>query len=330
MASEKIKWGILGPGHIANKFGEALKVVEDAEIYAVGSRSIENAQKYAKNFNAKKAYGSYEELAKDPDVDVIYVATPHNLHYENTILCLENGKHVLCEKPFAVNGKEVRGMIAKAKEKNLFLMEALWSRFLPHIIKTKELIDAGELGSLKLLTSYFPIKSLYGPEHRQFNKDLCGGSLLDIGIYNVFLSLYLMGKPKTFKAMAGMGPTEVDESCSIICKYDNEAVSVLYSSFRASSDIMAEIHGDKGKIVIGNVWFTPNNIKIVRPNGEEIPMQIKSTGNGYNYQAEEVDKCIKEGRIQSNIWSWEKSLELIDLLDSIRQETGIVYPKHDF
>jgi predicted dehydrogenase len=329
MAARKIKWGILGPGWIAHKFCAGLKVVDDAEIYAVGSRNIDNAKKFAGEFNAKKAYGSYEELVKDPDVDVIYVATPHILHYEHTLLCLENGKNVLCEKPFAMNGKEVHGMIAKAKEKNLFLMEAMWSKFLPNVIKAKEILDSGEIGKVKLLTAYFSVKSDYPLKHRQFNKDLGGGSLLDIGIYNVFLSLFLLGKPESFKAIAGMGVTDVDFSIGILFKYKDEALSVLFSSFIAASDVVAEVHGETGKIVFEHLWFCPGNIKIVRPNGEVIPVPLQFKGNGYNYEAEEVVKCIKEGKTQSEIMSWGNSLELIDMLDSIRKEAGIIYPKHD-
>jgi predicted dehydrogenase len=327
--AEKIKWGILGPGWIARKFAAGLKVVDDAELFAVGSRNIDNAEKFAREFNAQKAYGSYDELVKDPDVDVIYVATPHVLHYEHTLLCLDNGKHVLCEKPFGMNGKQVRMMISKAKEKNLFLMEAMWSRFLPNVIKAKEIIDSGEIGNVKLLTANFSIKSDFPLEHRHFNKDLGGGALLDIGIYNVFLSLFLLGKPKSFKAAASMGSTDVDFSIGILFKYDDEALSVLYSSFIAAADVVAEVHGETGKIVFDNFWFRPVNIKIVRSNGDVIPVPLQFKGNGYNYEAEEVVKCIKEGKTQSELMSWDNSLELIDMLDSIRKETGIFYPEHD-
>ena len=330
MGTGKIKWGILGTGNIAHRFCEALKIVENAEIFAVGSRSIENAKKLSNEFNIRRYFGSYEELVKDSDVDVIYIATPHNLHYENTIMCLENGKHVLCEKPFGVNGREVRAMIAKAKEKNLFLMEAMWSRFLPNIIKAKEIIDSGKIGKVKLLTAYFAILSNQGVAERHFNIDLCGGSLLDIGIYPVFLSLYILGKPTVFKALASIGLTGVDESCSMLFKYGEETLSVLCSSFLVNSDILAEIHGAKGKIVFDKLWFTPVNIKIVMNNGDEIWVPLQFKGNGYNYEAEEVVKCLQAGKIESSIMSWEKSLELIDMLDAIRKETGIHYPKHDY
>ena len=327
---KKIKWGILGTGRISRIFAEALKTVENSELYAVGSRTRESAESFAREFNVSKAYSSYEDTANDPEVDVIYIGTPHNLHCENALMSLDNGKHVLCEKPLGINGNEVRKMIAKAKENNLFLMEALWSRFLPNIIKAKELIDSGEIGKVKLLTSYFAIKSSHGPEHRQFNRVLGGGSLLDIGIYNVFLTLFLLGKPKEFIAIAGIGNTEVDNSCSFTFKYDHGTLAVMYSTFMARADSIAEIHGETGKILLPEMFFCPNNIKIIRSDGEEkiIPFEFKS--NGYNFEAEEVVKCLQSGKTQSELMSWNDSLDLIDMLDAIRKKCGIVYPRHDF
>lgn len=329
MIKDKIRWGIIGTGNIARKFAYALKFVEGAELYTIGSRNIESAENFTSEFGAVKSYGSYEEAANDKNVDVFYIATPHNLHLENTLMCLDNGKHVLCEKPFGVNGKEVRQMTAKAKEKNLFLMEALWSRFLPNIIKAKEIIGSGDIGKVKLLTSYFSFKSTHGPEHRQFNKDLCGGSLLDIGIYNIFLSLYLLGKPNNFKAAAGMGNTNVDSSCSVTFKYDDETLAVTFSSFLANAPIVAEIHGEAGKIFLEEKWFCPSNIRLTNNKGIENVITFNFKGNGYNYEADEVVKCIREGKTQSDIMSWEKSYELIDMLDSIRKDIGLVYEKHD-
>ena len=193
MKNKNIRWGIISTGWIAHKMATALKVVNGAELYAVGSRSIDTARKFAEEYSIPKAYGSYEELVNYPDVDVVYIGTPHNLHLPNTILALDHNKHVLCEKPLGVNRKEVDRMIAKAKEKNLFLMEAMWSRFLPNIIKTKDLVDSGAIGNVKFLTASFSIRSDNGPEHRHYNIDLCGGTILDTGIYNVFLSLLLLG-----------------------------------------------------------------------------------------------------------------------------------------
>ena len=183
--TKRYKFGILGTGWIARKMANAFKHVDGATLYAVASRNQQSANSFAKEFKIEKAYGSYEAMLADPEVDVVYVATPHNLHHQNTLLCLDYGKHVLCEKPFAVNGREAREMIDKARAKKLFLMEAMWSRFLPHIIKAKEIVESGQLGKIKLLTADFCSKFVFNPNNRWFNLDLVGGSLLDIGIYPV-------------------------------------------------------------------------------------------------------------------------------------------------
>src|ERR1035437_1138752 len=249
MENKKIKWGILGTGRIAHVFATALRDTGNSELYAVGSRSIENAHEFASDYGVPAYYGSYEELVNDPEVDAIYVATPHHLHLENTLLALNHGKHVLCEKPLGVNQREVNMLIQKATENKLFLMEALWSRFLPNIIKTKELVDSGEIGDVKLLTAYFAFKSNHTPEGRHFNKELCGGTVLDIGIYNIFLSQLLLGKPVSISAMAGLSEQGVDTTCSYTFKYGNDTLAVMHSSFLADSPIIAEIHGTKGKII---------------------------------------------------------------------------------
>jgi predicted dehydrogenase len=329
MRNNKIKWGILSTGRIAHTFATALQVVPDSVLYAVGSRNIETALKFASEFSIPKAYGSYEELVNDPEIDIIYIGTPHNLHLENTLLALNHNKHVLCEKPMGVNQREESLMIEKAKEKNLFLMEALWSRFLPNIIKTKELIDSCEIGEVKLLTAFFSIKSDNGPEHRHYNIDLCGGSILDIGIYNIFLSLLLLGEPKKIAAIAGLSNQGGDNSCSYTFQYEKDTLSVMYSSFLANPLIVAEIHGTKGKIVLDHLWFCPGNVKLIYNDGREMLFEFAVKGNGYEYEVEEAARCMRSGKTQSDLWSWNNSLQLITVMDSIRKECGVVYPGHD-
>lgn len=329
MENRKIKWGILSTGWIAHKFVTALQVAENCEIYAVGSRNLDSAQKFASQFNIPKFYGSYEELVEDPEVDVIYIATPHNLHLENTLLALNHNKHVLCEKPMGVNQKEVTILVEKAKEKNLFLMEAMWSRFLPNIIKTKELIDSGEIGEVKLLTIYFCTLSNQGPEQRHFNIDLCGGTILDIGIYNIFLSLLLLGKPKSFTAQALLNDQGCDITSSYTFEYENNLTSKMYASFIAESPIVAEIQGSKGKITLEHLWFCPGKVTLKYDDGREQVFDFKVKNTGYECEAEEVANCILAGKTQSDLWSWNHSLELVNIMDSIRKECGIVYPTHD-
>ena len=329
MENQKIKWGILSTGWIAHKFSVALQLVENSEIYAVGSRNLESAQKFASEFNIPKAYGSYEELVQDAEIDVIYIATPHNLHLENTLLAPNHNKHVLCEKPMGVNWRETNTMIELAKQKNLFLMEAMWSRFLPNIIKTKELIESGEIGEVKMITASFCIKSSLEQQYRHFNIDLCGGTTLDIGIYNVFLSLFLLGQPKSISAVAGLNEQGCDTNSNYTFNYEHDTISVMYSSFLAESPIVAEIHGTKGKITLEHMWFCPGKLILQCNDGDEQILNFEVKGTGYECEAEEVAKCVRSGKTQSELWSWNNSLELVNALDLIRKECGIVYLLHD-
>ena len=329
MENKKIKWGILGPGRIASAFATALQVADNSELYAVGSRDITKARAFAAEFNIPVAYGSYKELVQDAEVDVIYIATPHNLHLEHTLLVLNHNKHVLCEKPMGVNRKEVKIMMEKADEKGLFLMEALWIRFLQKFIKTKELVESGAIGDVKLLTASFAFRSDKGPEHRQFNIDLCGGTLLDIGIYNIFLSFLLLGKPKKIAASAGLNDQGCDTSCSYSFNYDHDTIASMYSTFIADSPSIAEIHGTKGKIILEYKWFSPGKVKLIQFNGTEEVFEFNVKSNGYQYEAEEVANCILAGKTQSDVWSLNDSLQLVEIMDTIRNKCGIVYPKHD-
>jgi scyllo-inositol 2-dehydrogenase (NADP+) len=323
------KWGIIGTGRIAGQMAEALPFVLQSKLYAIGSRNIETAKAFARQYNVEKSYGSYEDLVNDPEVDIVYVATPHNLHHDNTIMSLNHGKHVLCEKPFAVNGREVRSMIDKASEKKLFLMEALWSRFLPNVIKAKEMIDSGKIGKVKLLKVDFGLNKPFDTNHRLYNKQLIGGSLLDLGIYPLFLSLLILGRPTTIKAIAGFGSTDVDFNCSFSFGYDDDTLSVMHSSLVAQTEVVAAIYGEKGTIVFDNWWFTPVPIHLITPDGKKNTIPLEFIGNGYNYEATAVIQCLEQGKLQSDLMSWDDSLLLIDMLDAIRKEIGLVYPDHD-
>jgi len=329
MENKKIKWGILGTGRIASAFATALQVVGNSELHAVGSRTVTKAGQFAKEYNIPVAYGSYEELVRDADIDVLYIATPHNLHLENTLLALDHRKHVLCEKPMGVNRNEVKQLVERAGKQKLFLMEALWSRFLPNIRKAKELVESGVIGDVQLLTAYLAFKSDKGPEHRQFNKDLCGGTVLDIGIYNIFLSLLLLGKPTKISAMAALSDQGVDTSCSYLFKYEKEKMAIMYSSFLADSQNIAEIHGTKGKIVLEHKWFCPGRVRLILPDASEEVFDFEIKSNGYEFEAEEVAECIRAGKTQSELWSLNDSLELVEIMDAVRRECGIVYKNEE-
>ncbi|HKL03163.1 MAG TPA: Gfo/Idh/MocA family oxidoreductase, partial [Cryomorphaceae bacterium] len=245
---DKIKWGIIGLGKIAHKFATDLMFSENAALQGVASRNAQKAKDFATKYQSKPHYGDYELLAKSPDVEVIYIATPHSFHRELTTMCLENSKAVLCEKPLGMNRDEVEAVIALAKSKKLFLMEGLWTRFIPATEKVMELIETDAIGDVLYIHADFGFKSDFNPETRHFNKALGGGSLLDIGIYPIFLSLVTLGYPKAIKAMARMTKTNVDASCSVLFDYNNGTKAMLHSSFEANTPTEAHIHGTKGSI----------------------------------------------------------------------------------
>ena len=228
---KKYNWAILGCGKIAEKFSKELKTLPNANLYAAASRNIENSQKFATKFGIGKAYGSYLEMVEDPNVDVVYIATPHNFHLEHTLLCLNHKKAVLCEKAFAINSKEVEQMIQASKDNNTFLMEAFWVIFRPKQLKVKEIIASENLGKLKFVKSDFMFNGDYNPKNRLYNIDLGGGSLLDIGIYPVFTALTFLGVPNKIKTTPHFSPTGSEESIAMLFGYENGAIAVLTSSF---------------------------------------------------------------------------------------------------
>jgi predicted dehydrogenase len=317
-------WGILAPGKIAHKFADGLKVLPRANLKAVGSRNLQKAREFADQYGATHSYGSYQELAADPEIDIIYIATPHAFHMENALMCLQHKKAVLCEKPLAMNSAQVKRMIAETKANNCFLMEALWSRFLPHIVKTKDLIDQGTIGKVEHIAIDFGFKANYDPESRLFNPDLGGGALLDIGIYPLFFARYLMGTPQGVKADVELASTGVDASSQVELTFSNEVKARLEFTFMEFTPIEAHIQGTEGTIKLQTRWYQPGNLILTNQQGsEELVVDIE--GNGYNYQAAEVMRSLDEGLIESPHWSHGDSWELMQLMDEIRRQGGIRY-----
>jgi scyllo-inositol 2-dehydrogenase (NADP+) len=326
LKTKPINWGIVGTGWAAEKMVEGLSVLPEARVHAIASRTVERAAEFAARHRIENAYGSYEDLARDPDIDVIYIATPHSLHCENTIMCLDNHKAVLCEKPLAINEKEVVRMIARAKEKNAFLMEALWTRFLPSIAKSMELISTGSLGAVRHIKSDFGVMRQFDPIHRAFNKGLGGGSLLDLGIYPVFLTLMLWGEPDQITAVADIGSTVVDESLALTFKYNDGRIASLFSSFTVDSTVETHICGTEGRLKISRMWFAPVKLELSKEGQQTQVIDPDTLGNGYNYEADEVMRCLRARKKESDILPLSFSLRLIRLLDRIRREIGLVYP----
>jgi len=324
--ADKIRWGILGAGNIARKFATGLQVVAGSELFAVGSRSIDKAQNFAKEFNIPKAYGSYEEMVKDPEIDVVYVATPHTFHKPHTILCLNNGKAVLCEKPFAVNAGEAEEMVEAAKKNNLFLMEAMWTRFLPVMYKVKEWIAADAIGEVRMLTADFGFRANLNPEGRLFNLELGGGALLDVGVYTISLAYMIFGgAPERITGIAHIGETGVDEQAAMILGYKNGELAILHTAIRTRTFQEARIIGTKGSIIIPDFWrATTANLKVDGKDDEIV--EIPFDANGYCYEAREVECCLREGKLQSDLMPWDESISILRTMDELRNQWGLKYP----
>jgi predicted dehydrogenase len=327
---KKYNWAILGCGKIARKFSSDLKLLSNARLYAAASRDLQKAQDFAGEFGFEKAYGSYEEMVADPNVDAVYVATPHSHHHEHAMLCLKHKKAVLCEKAFAMNKNEVGEMIACGRKNNTFLMEAFWTMFQPSFKKAMEIVKSGELGKLKIVRSDFAFNALFDEDKRLYSVKLGGGSLLDIGIYPVFAALTSLGKPEIIKTFADFASTGSEESISIIFKYKDGEMANLTSSFAGFSPTQTEYWFEKGYMVLNPKWHAPTNITVWKDGGavQTFPSEHKE-GFGYQYEAAHVMECLDAGKIESDKMSWQMSLDLMETLDRIRIDAGIFFPDHD-
>ncbi len=324
--TKTFNWGIIGPGRIAHKFAQDIIRTEHARLHAVASRTGERARSFAAQYGAPHYFGSYEGILGCPDLDAVYIATPHTSHCENTLMCLRAGIPVLCEKPFAMNAREVKKMIAAAREHDTFLMEALWTRFLPTTLKALELIREGAVGQVLSVKADFGFKAAFDPEGRLYNPALGGGSLLDIGIYPVFLALLVLGKPDKIKAMARIGSTGVDEECGILFQYADGRMAHLHSTVLARTKTEAFIYGEEGVIHLHTRWHEPTSMSLLRPDGRPQDFRFDWKTNGYSYEALEAMRCLAQGLKESPLMPLSFSLDLIELLDAIRRQIGLAYP----
>ena len=324
-----IRWGIMGAGRIARKFASDLKYVDDAELIAIGSRTQQSADKFGDEFGVKHHHDSYEALAQNLEVDVIYIATPHNLHYECTLLCLKYKKAVLCEKPFAMNARQAKEMISTAQEKKVFLMEALWTKFHQHYIKMVEMVGQGLSGEIKSLLINFGFKPVAPVSPRLFDPELGGGTIMDIGIYNVFIALSILGKPDQIDAVMTSASTGVDEQCSVLFRYKNGALAQLFSSFLSNLAIEADICGTEGRIRLSSRFYEPSSTVEFYTTSADTKQVIpvdKEPGFGYQYEARHVNDCLRKGLTESPVMSFADTQLLIETLDEIRAAAGIHYP----
>jgi predicted dehydrogenase len=326
---KKIRWGILGCGKIARKFAADLNWVQDAELIAVGAREQSTAESFARDFPAKFVHGNYEALVNNPEVDVIYVATPHGLHHEHVMLCLRHKKAVLCEKAFAINFREAKEMIDFAKAQNTFIMEAFWTRLLPSYLKMKELIDQKKVGKIKYINAEFGFIPTPPFPTRLYQPSLGGGALLDIGVYPIFLALDVLGKPDHIDAAMTPASTGVDEQCAIRFSYHHGAIAQLFCSFASNLATGADIAGDQGRIRFTHRFHGPTTQLEYYPgivDTREIISFDKASGNGYEYEAMHVNDCLRKNLTESPILTHQKTLLMMEVLDIIRAKAGIHYP----
>ncbi len=337
---QKVRWGILSTGYIANLFAEGLSVVEDAELVAVGSRQQPTADVFADRWGAPHRHASYEALAHDPDVDVIYIGTPHPYHYEHTLLCLRAGKHVLIEKPFALNARQASSMIDLARSQGLFLMEAMWTRFLPAMVQVREWIAAGEIGTVELVRANLSFMAEFNPASRLFAPEMGGGALLDVGIYPVSFAHMILGTPQTIYGTAALGKTGTDDRSAYMFGYEGGKTALLSSAVQLGVPVEADIIGTKGYIKIHEPWINPRVVTLAKPAAPGVQsrlifegnvhdtrtVHLPTAGNGYNYEAIAVGECIRAGQRESSVMPLDESLAIMHILDTLRAQWGLAYP----
>ena len=330
MSTRTYNWGIIGPGRIARKFADDLRTLPNARLHAVASTSAERARVFADDYGAPHAFGSYAELMDCPDLDVVYIATPHALHCEHTLLCLEHGLPVLCEKPFAMNLAEARRMVTAAHRHRAFLMEALWTRFIPSMDHALHLLAEGEIGEVRTVKSDFGFLMPFDPQSRLYNKALGGGSLLDIGIYPALLNLLVFGKPapEDIQAAAAFTASDVDESCAFIFQYPGNRLALAHSTLTANTPVEATIYGTTGAIYLHPRWHHSRQLTISRYNGREEEKRLVDLpydGWGYAFEAAHVMDCLEKEMLESDLLPLDFTLDLVETLDAIREKIGLEY-----
>jgi predicted dehydrogenase len=325
VTEQKVRWGILGPGGIATQFAKDLSLVPGAERAAVGSRSAEKAGAFAEGFGFARAHGSYAELAADPDVDVVYVATPHAQHLDAALLCIEGGKSVLVEKPITLDLSSAAQLVQAAHLHEVFLMEAMWMRLNPAIRKVAELIEEGAIGWVSAIHADFGLQGPFEPEHRLRNPKLGGGALLDLGVYPIHLAHLIMGTPASVQAWAHLTPEGVDENTGVLLGWAAGAVAALTCSINGNSRTAASITGTDGRIDLPSGFFMPREFVLNRPGRAPETFELPFDGGGYQFEAAEVQRCLLAGELESPLMPHATTLEIMGLLDTIRDEIGVAY-----
>jgi predicted dehydrogenase len=326
--AQTIRWGIIGPGNIAHRFAEGIRAVPGASLEAVASRSAERATAFADKWGVAKRYTSYEDLVADADIDIVYVSTPHPFHAPCSLLAIEGGKHVMCEKPFTVNASEARRVVSAARAKGVFVMEAMWTRFFPLMARMREIIASGEVGEVRLVHADFGFRAGVNPEGRLFNPALAGGGLLDVGVYPISLASMLLGKPDRVSGLATLGDTGVDESAAIALGYPGGGLASLTTGVRITTPHTAVICATDGSISMPSPWWVPERMTVRRgPASAEYCEPKKASG--FEYEIAEASRCVGEGLTESPILPLDETIGIMETMDQLRALWGVRYPMED-
>ncbi|MBU0595058.1 Gfo/Idh/MocA family oxidoreductase [Candidatus Bipolaricaulota bacterium] len=327
--ADTIRWGILGTGWIARQMAEALKLLPDAEFVAIASRTLEKAETFGHEFGVPRQFGCYEDLVSCPDVDVVYVATPHSSHARDATLALRAGKPVLCEKPLTVNAREAADLVATARSERLFLMEAMWSRLVPTVVRLREWIAAGAIGQVRLLTASIGWRRSYDPQSRLYDPNLAGGALLDIGVYPVSLASMLFGPPSEVHGVMQAAPTGVDAQCALSLGHPGGELASLVATFVADAPCDAFAIGTEGTIRVHPPIIAPQALTRRSLDGAKETVELPHLGNGYAHEAIEVMECLRAGKLESSVMPLDESLSIMRTLDRIRDAWSLRYPSDE-
>ncbi|WP_281631680.1 Gfo/Idh/MocA family protein [Flavobacterium luteolum] len=324
MENRSIKWGIIGLGNIASQFASDLLLIENAELTAVASRDFTKAEEFGGKFNALRMYNSYDLLFEDSEVEIVYIATPHNSHVELSIKALENGKNVLCEKPMSLSYKDAQRIIEASKKHNRFFMEAFWTRFIPSVQDVLQKINNGIIGDINYIKADFAFHGSETENKRLFDKELGGGALFDIGVYPLFLSYLLLGKPNEIAAKAIKHKNDIDLQTSMILQYET-AQSVLHASIVSESDMKAIISGIKGRIELNAPWYVADGYSLFINEEKEATFTLPTLGKGYSHEIIECQNCILNNEIESKLWSHQNCLDLSRIVELIKNQIQLPF-----
>jgi len=323
--TDAVRWGILGTGKIARAFANALREVPDAVLAGVASRSQDKADAFASEFGAGAAYGSYEALVAAPDIDLVYIGTPHPQHAANALLALRAGKGVLCEKAFTMNRRQADEVVAMARDKRLFLMEAMWTRFQPALAEVKRIIASGEIGEVSQVAADLGFTANFGPGHRLFNPELGGGALLDLGIYPLSIAASLLGPVAEVRAQAQMGPTGVDVQTGFTLSHAGGAMSICSCSLLARTPSELTVSGTRGHVRMNTRFHQARSVTVALDDGSTRTIDTPFLGNGYVHEVIEAQRCFRAGLIESPGMTHDETLALMGVMDEIRRQIGLVY-----